>query len=193
MSDDHQITHHRSRLRLAPSLRLVSYLRLAPCLLLCGMLVCLSGCGLGLPEFARNLVGTWELDQPERLAERINQLPADRSSPVPAGSSLPVPEPEDEELPSEPSSPTRGPGMALEFRADGTFQSRTDFGQLQQAKQGSWKFISASSDGKTLAIRCVLNGQSTEVEVEFVEADVVSLAPPNLSGLNSKLRFRRAQ
>ncbi|MFO0260668.1 MAG: hypothetical protein ACK53V_03495, partial [Planctomycetota bacterium] len=69
------------------------------------MLVCLSGCGLGLPESARNLVGTWELDQPERLAERINQLPADRSSPVPAGSSLPVPEPEDEELPSEPSSP----------------------------------------------------------------------------------------
>jgi|688.fasta_scaffold16903_9 hypothetical protein len=148
-------------------------------LLLGGALCAFCGCSTRLPESARKLVGTWELAQPERLAERINQLPED--------SSLPAAEPEEQD--AEPA----GSGMVLEFRTDGTLQTKTALGQLQQQKQGTWQFISASADSRTLAIRCQLNQQSSEVEVEFLEGETISLVPPNLAGLNTKLRFRRAQ
>lgn len=139
----------------------------------------LAGCGPGLPEPARKLVGIWELAQPENLAERINQLPP--------GGQLPAAKPDEQGLEALAS------GMVLEFRADGSLQTRTALGQLQQQKQGTWRFVSASTDGQKLAVRCVLNQQSSEVEVEFVEPGTISLAPPNLAGLSNKLRFRRAQ
>lgn len=153
-------------------------------LLIVACLSTLAGCGSGLPEPARKLVGTWELVQPERLAERINQLPP--------GIELPAAEPDEPVADEDATAPT-GPGMVLEFRADGTLRTRTALGQLQQQKQGTWRFVSVSADGQKLAVRCVLNQQASEVEVDFVEPGVISLAPPNLAGLSTKLRFRRAQ
>lgn len=147
-------------------------------LLLVGLLLAL-GCGPRLPEPARKLLGSWELSQADRLAERINQLPA--------GSSLPAVQPDDDA--GEPN----GPGMVLDFRADGTLLTRTALGQLQQQKAGTWRFVSASADGRVLAIRCLLSQQTTDVQVEFTAADQISLVPPNLAGLNTKLSFRRAQ
>lgn len=146
-----------------------------------GLLITLlvSGCQPSLPGSAKALVGTWELSQPERLADRINQ----------ANAGLPRPEAESD----EPALPSDGSKMILEFRADGTLRTITDMGQLQQQKQGFWRFVSESEAGKKLAIRCLLNQQTSDVELEFIEADVISLVPPNMAGLNTKLTFRRTQ
>ena len=138
-----------------------------------------TGCQSAVPDSAKPLVGVWELSQAERLADRINQ----------ANAGLPRPEAESD----EPNPDASSAKMILEFRADGTLRTITDMGQLQQQKQGTWGFVSDSDGGKKLAIRCLLNQQSSEVEVEFVEPDLISLVPPNMAGLNTKLTFRRTQ
>lgn len=141
--------------------------------------LCSCGCQPAPPAAAKPLIGTWVLSKPEQLADRINQ----------ANVGLPRPEAETDE--SDPSS--GGSKMMLEFRADGTLRTITDMGQLQQEKKGVWKFVSDAEAGKKLAIRCLLNQQTSDVEVEFIESDVISLVPPNMAGLNTKLTFRRTQ
>lgn len=138
-----------------------------------------SGCQPSVPAPAKPLVGIWVLSQPERLADRINQ----------ANAGLPRPEAESD----EPVPGGGGSKMMLEFRANGSLRTITDMGQLQQEKQGTWSFVSDSNSGKKLAIRCLLNQQTSEVEVEFIEPELISLVPPNMAGLNTKLTFRRTQ
>jgi hypothetical protein len=138
-----------------------------------------SGCQPSVPPPAKQLVGSWVLSQPERLADRINQ----------ANTGLPRPESESD----EPVPDSGGSKMLLEFRANGSLRTVTDMGQLQQEKQGTWTFVSDSGGGKKLAIRCLLNQQTSEVEVEFIEPELISLVPPNMAGLNTKLTFRRTQ
>lgn len=137
-----------------------------------------TGCQPQVPVPARPLVGTWELNQPARLADRINQLPGG------------LPQPKAESDDPVPADTTR---MSLEFRANGILVTRTNMGQLQQEKQGTWEFVAAAADGKKLAVKCLLNRQTTEIEVEFPESNAISLVPPNLAGLNTKLTFRRTQ
>jgi len=138
-----------------------------------------SGCQPSVPVPAKPLVGTWVLSQPERLADRINQ----------ANTGLPRPEAESD----EPVPGSGGSKMMLEFSANGSLRTITDMGQLQQEKQGTWSFVAGSNGGKKLAIRCLLNQQTSEVEVEFIEPELISLVPPNMAGLNTKLTFRRTQ
>jgi hypothetical protein len=138
-----------------------------------------SGCQPSVPTPAKPLVGTWVLSEPERLADRINQ----------ANTGLPGPKAESD----EPTPDSGGSKMMLEFRANGSLRTITDMGQLQQEKQGTWSFVSGSNGGKKLAIRCLLNQQTSEVEVEFIEPELISLLPPNMAGLNTKLTFRRTQ
>jgi hypothetical protein len=165
-----QKNHSRQKSRVPPLFTLAF-------LLLATQLV--SGCQPSVPAPAKLLIGTWVLSQPERLADRINQ----------ANAGLPRPEAESD----EPVPSSGGSKMMLEFRADGTLRTMTDMGQLQQEKQGTWSFASDSNGGKKLAIRCLLNQQTSEVEVEFIEPELISLVPPNMAGLNTKLTFRRTQ
>jgi len=165
-----QKNHSRQKSRVPPLFTLAF-------LLLATQLV--SGCQPSVPAPAKLLIGTWVLSQPERLADRINQ----------ANAGLPRQEAESD----EPVPSSGGSKMMLEFRADGTLRTMTDMGQLQQEKQGTWSFASDSNGGKKLAIRCLLNQQTSEVEVEFIEPELISLVPPNMAGLNTKLTFRRTQ
>lgn len=141
----------------------------------------LSGCQPAPPAAAKPLIGTWVLSKPEQLADRINQ----------ANVGLPRTEAEAEAGELGPSGGNAK--MTLEFLADGSLRTTTDMGQLQQQKQGVWRFLSDSEAGKKLAIQCMLNQQTSDVEVEFIGADVISLVPPNMAGLNTKLTFRRTQ
>ena len=120
--------------------------------------------GCGNPERHR-LVGKWQLEEPTRLENRVTDVA---------------------DLEAESK-------MTLEFRSGGRFFTQTAMGNIQQAKQGTWRVVDFDESKNVLRISSKIGDDSTEQAVEFLEEDLIQLVPPNMAGLTLKLKFRRHQ
>ena len=131
----------------------------------------LVGCG----DSGRSaLSGRWQLAAPEKLARRLG------------------PESREGALGPVPSDGMTGQRMELVFGAWGALKTVTRVGSIDREKTGEWDVVSRSPDGRRMTIRCTLNGQTTEHEVEFLDGDRIRLVPPNLAGTDSRLEFHRS-
>jgi hypothetical protein len=125
-----------------------------------------AGCGNENDAKARPLIGIWVLEDSGDVARRT----------------------------TSDDSPTEGqsePRMQLEFTASGRLETRTNINAIDSRKTGTWQFIAYNDTAKVMDIECDLEGQKTSCEVEFVSEDKIKLNPPNMSGLNLKLTFKR--
>ena len=137
--------------------------RQSSCKLLIALLL-VSVVGCGHPDRHR-LVGKWQLELKEsaRLESRVADVA-------------------DLEAKSE---------MTLEFRGGGRFFTETSMGNIQRAKQGTWKVVDFDEATNVLKVDCLVGVESTEHAIEFLEEDLIQLVPPNMAGLTMKLKFRR--
>ena len=81
--------------------------------------------------------------------------------------------------------------MSLQFRSNGGLATVTNMGNINSEKTGSWEFLSFDEENQTMKIKCTLNLQETEHEIQFLSDSKIQLAPPNMAGLNQKLEFQR--
>ena len=85
--------------------------------------------------------------------------------------------------------------MTLNFKADGTWSSQTNFPMAKGEKTGIWKVISDSEN--EMVISCVWTdsktgkSDSTRTTIRFVKPEQIKLAPPNMNGLDLELTFDR--
>lgn len=85
--------------------------------------------------------------------------------------------------------------MVLQFNADGTWSSNTDFPMAKGEKSGLWKVIS-DSEAK-MEISCHWTDQKSgkaeniRTTITFVEPTKIKLVPPNMSGTEMELTFDR--
>ncbi len=126
--------------------------------------VLLAGCGD--PNRAK-IVGSWEVESPSRIARRFKETEVDSSN----------------------SNESR---MSVEFRSDGVLKTRTLMGSMNRQKEGTWELLSYDESSSTMRLKCILELQETEQDVEFLDQSTIQMIPPNLAGLEMKLRFRRA-
>ena len=82
--------------------------------------------------------------------------------------------------------------MSVEFKSNGTLLTRTSMGAIEQDKTGSWKMLSFDEPTSTMQLECILGMQQTNVEVTLIDEQTIEMIPPNMAGLDIKLRFRRA-
>ena len=137
-------------------------------MIVCGLLafVLLPGCGNENEAKARPLVGTWVLEDSEDVARRTTSA----------------------------ESATEGqsePRMQLVFATGRRLETRTHINSIDSRKSGTWQLIAYNDAAKVMDIECDLDGQKSNCEVEFLSEDRIKLNPPNMSGLNMKLTFKR--
>jgi len=131
----------------------------------------LAGCG----ETGRSsLAGKWELESAAQLVDRIGGTD---SAGVGGGGD---------------ASATGESQMVIEFSANGDLKTATRIGAIDRTKTGTWEIVEWDEAKQVMKIRCVLAGQESEHEVEFLEEGVIRLTPPNMAGTRTKLVFRRA-
>jgi hypothetical protein len=124
----------------------------------------LAGCGD--PERDK-IVGTWEIESANRIASRLKEA-------------------------KEDSSNNNDNRMSVEFRSNGVLKTQTLMGTLHGQKEGTWTLMSFDEPSSTMRLKCVLEQQETEQEIEFLDEDTIQMVPPNMAGLEMKLRFKRA-
>ena len=82
--------------------------------------------------------------------------------------------------------------MVIEFSANGDLKTETRIGAIDRIKTGTWDVVEWDEAARVMKIRCVLAGQESEHEIEFLEEGGIRLTPPNMAGTRTKLVFRRA-
>ncbi len=145
-------------------------------MLLASMLatVLLSGCGD--PNGAR-LIGEWGIDTPNSVLQRLGEESEAASS---------------TETIDQAETQEASHKMRIQFRGNGTMTTITTMGRVTPVpKQGRWSLQSWDEANQILKIECSLSGQSTEHEIEILDDDTIRLVPPNMAGLNLKLKFKR--
>ena len=126
----------------------------------------ISGCGGDNEAKGRPLLGTWVLVEGEEVARRTSS----------AESTL------DQQA---------EPRMQLEFSTGGRLQTLTNINAIDSRKSGTWQVVAYDNVKKVMDIECVLDGQTTKSDVNFLGDDQIKLCPPNMSGLTLKLTFKR--
>lgn len=85
--------------------------------------------------------------------------------------------------------------MVLNFRADGTWSSETDFPMAQGKKSGLWKVVSEEGDNLTINCRWTeeksRKTESVRTTIHFDQPDRIRLVPPNMSATELELTFDR--
>ena len=81
--------------------------------------------------------------------------------------------------------------MSVEFRSDGVLKTQTLMGSMDRQKEGSWTLLSFDESSSTMRLKCVLGMQETEHEIELLDEDTIRMIPPNMAGVEMKLRFKR--
>lgn len=81
--------------------------------------------------------------------------------------------------------------MVICFQPGGKLVTRTKIGLIESEKTGSWRERPGDSTGDSTMIACTLDGQASDVDVQWIDSDTIRLTPPNLAGLSIKLVFRR--
>jgi len=120
--------------------------------------------GCGDPNRAK-LVGTWEIEAADNVADRIDASD-DESNP---------------------------PRMSIEFANAGTFKTTTVMGDIDRTKEGSWKWVSYDEANQTAVVKCKVGLQETDHDISWIDESVIELIPPNLAGLDMRLRFVRTK
>lgn len=135
--------------------------------LLASLFACtLIGCGN--PNRAK-IIGTWEIDQADRVMNRINEK-GETSN-------------DDEQNDS--------PKMLIRFLSNGGLETVTNMGAIQQNKAGTWQLISFDEAAKEIVISCNIQSQKSEHKVSLIDDKTIKLVPPNMAGTTTKLKFRR--
>lgn len=130
----------------------------------CMLAMLLAGCG---DTNRRRIIGTWELESAARIASRLKETDAD-------------------------SSNNNDSRMSVEFQSNGVLKSQTMMGSMNRQKEGTWKLLSFDEASSTMRLKCVLGLQESQLDIEFLDVDTIQMVPPNLAGLEMKLRFKRA-
>ena len=125
----------------------------------------LAGCGD--PNRAK-IVGIWEIETPNKVMRRFK----DNESAV-----------------GEPASSR----MRLEFLSGGIFKTSTSMGSVQGKKEGQWEWLSFDEQHSTAKLRFTIGLQVTEHDVLFLDDESIELIPPNMAGLDMKVRFSRSR
>ena len=125
----------------------------------------LAGCG---DSNRAKIVGIWEIETADKVLRRFK------------GS----------EFNSEEPSVSR---MRIEFRSGGTLRTSTNMGSVQGQKEGQWEWLSFDKDDSTAKLKFTIGLQVTEHEVQFLDDDTIELVPPNMAGLEMKVRFKRSE
>lgn len=133
--------------------------------LLC-LIVLVGGCGGQLKQ--HKLVGSWELQQPGKVMNRVQSG--------------------DEGAFEETSTDSR---MSLVFESSGRFRTVTRMGSIDQTKEGTYEIVEDVSNQEFVKVSCSIQMQITEHEIEFIDENTIKLVPPNMAGLSMKLQFER--
>lgn len=120
--------------------------------------------GCGDPNRAK-LIGTWEIEAADNVADRIDASD-DESNP---------------------------PRMSIEFASAGTFKTTTVMGDIDRTKEGSWIWVSYDESNQTAVVKCTVGLQETDHDISWIDDSVIELIPPNLAGLDMRLRFVRSK
>ena len=120
--------------------------------------------GCGDPDRAK-LIGTWQIKAADDVADRIDASD-DESSP---------------------------PRMSIEFANSGTFKTTTVMGNIDRTKEGSWIWVSYDESKQTAVVKCTVGLQETDHDISWIDESVIELIPPNLAGLDMRLRFVRSK
>ncbi|MEE2826457.1 MAG: hypothetical protein VYE64_07495 [Planctomycetota bacterium] len=117
------------------------------------------------------LVGQWRIEAAGKILNRIGQ----------SASITPESSPEEVEQNQ----------MLLVFHANGKLETITQMGAIDRKKTGTWELLEFREAAQTSFIRCNLNGQTTEHEVDWLTNGNLKMVPPNLAGTRIKLEFCR--
>ena len=147
----------------------MSYHFQSACLLVFSSLL-LAGCSS--PE--RNmLIGKWQIKKPDKILKRIDN--ADTQS-----------------VDTNTVSPQGSGQMVLRFWFSGKLETNTKMWDEDYKKEGTWQLLGFDSKKRESLVLCVLNGQTTEHRVEWLENGNLKMVPPNMAGTKTKLEFERA-
>lgn len=131
----------------------------------------LAGC---LGPHQSKIVGRWQLEDPDRISRRIG------------GDAPPI-----SDIEQEPRSDA-GNRMLVEFRRGGGLRTVTQMGQIDREKTGTWQWVAFDEANNTATLRCTIQGETTELEIDVLEGGNLRMVPPNMAGTRRKLEFRRA-
>ena len=95
------------------------------------------------------------------------------------------------ELSGEPAAEPETPKMTLSFFGNGRLETSTKMGNVIQEKQGTWKFVSFDDSTEVMNLTCVIRGQESKHQVEFIDPETIKLVPPNMAGTTLKINFKR--
>ncbi len=112
------------------------------------------------------------MEQADKLTNRLN------------------PENEEQEPTGGEPSPSR---MSIQFARSGQLTTTTLMGDINRSKKGTWSFVSFDEKTQTVKVDCQIGLQQTEHEIKLIDDDTIEMTPPNMAGLQMKLRFKRSQ
>lgn len=130
------------------------------------LLILLAGCS---DPQRQHLVGVWQIETADDVADQINASDDDAKI---------------ESLP---------PRMTIEFTGSGQLKTTTVMGEIDRTKEGSWDVVSFDEPGKVIVIKCTIGLQETDHEVDLIDDSTIELVPPNMAGVDMKLRFTKSQ
>ena len=120
-----------------------------------------------MPREAGIIVGSWEIENAQSISKSVSG---------------------DSESDNEKPAPAK---MSIEFSSGGKLTTRTQMGSIDSEKVGRWDFQSYDAEMGVMKVKCNLDGQATEHEIEFVDADTIRWVPPNMAGTTRQIRFVR--
>ncbi|MFK7769100.1 MAG: hypothetical protein AB8B55_17890 [Mariniblastus sp.] len=136
-------------------------------ILLASLIAC-TFFGCGNPNRAK-IVGTWEIDQADRVMDRINE----------------------EDLSDQDELENDSPKMMIRFLSNGQLKTVTNMGTIKQQKIGTWNLVSANEAANELIVSCEIQSQKSEHEINIIDGNTIKLVPPNMAGTTTKLKFKR--
>lgn len=83
--------------------------------------------------------------------------------------------------------------MTVRFFRSGVLETQTKMGSIDSKKNGTWEFVSLDEPGGIMKLKCVLAGQATEHEIEFIDSSKIKWIPPNMAGTTRQLTFERSR
>ena len=118
------------------------------------------------------IVGTWQLEKPDQISERITNPANDTAD--------------------NNSDSVDQNRMEIVFRRGGGLVTKTKMGSIDREKSGTWELIQVNESERTATVSCTIQSQTTEHEIELLEQGRLKMVPPNMAGTETRLIFRRA-
>ena len=143
--------------------------RLQPACLIVLLTRLLAGCSS--PE-RDMLIGKWQIEKPDKILKRIDND-------------------DNQSADTNTVSQQGGGQMVLFFRSSGKLETKTTMWDEDYKKEGTWKLLDFDPGKQESLIQCVLNGQTTEHQVEWLKNGNLKMVPPNMAGTKAKLEFQR--